>query len=73
MPAAKVETIETNETKSYPNHQLLCIEGDMHFFGHGVPKDISAATYYYAWAMNAGSKWALLALAHIFEDGNEIQ
>lgn len=49
---------------------MLCIEGDVHFFGHGVPKDIQAATHYYAQAMNLGSKKALLALAKIFEEGN---
>jgi TPR repeat protein len=56
------------ETKT-PNHQALCAKGDVYFFGHGVPKDVTAAFHFYSQAMKAGSNRALLAMAKILEDG----
>jgi len=49
--------------------QLMCLEADCHFFGHGTPKDYDKALHFYAKAMKLGSVKATLSLAWIFEEG----
>lgn len=55
--------------KMIKQRDLLCLEADCHFFGHGVPKDLDKAVHFYAKAMKNGSWKATLALAWIFEEG----
>lgn len=54
---------------SVEKKDLLCLEADCHFFGHGTVKDYEKAIYFYNAALTKGSTKAALALGRMFEEG----
>ena len=73
LPPRRTDDEYELSDKKLEQHQVVCLEADCHFFGHGTPKDIQRAVFFYAKAIKHGSSKASLALGKIFEEGDGLE
>jgi TPR repeat protein len=50
----------------------VCMRGDKHFFGHGVPRSYSQAFECYKWASELGYAPAMNSLASMYKNGQGV-